>query len=362
MTHGSPDERLPHLSAQIGTDYADSFAACREMMAMMFDLEAPLPDQRAGYSMDLALYDYGPIKLNQSASSAASWTMVRSPALIARTGADHFHIQYYRTNGFVMTVDGAARQVEAGDICMLDLARPATLRTNAINNLSAIVERTLLAPLLADVNDVHGLVLSRDSEAGIAVREHLDDMWMQGPDLTVAQGLELSRSTAALLAAVIKANSQNRTATRAELRKSQFRAICRRIDKQITDPGLGPVVLARDFYITRATLYRLFEPHGGIGKYILGRRLTGVFRDLSNPALAHKKVATILRQWGLTNHTAAGRAFRSAYGITPSECRSQARDIHRTGPLASGNAFDVPSEIPANIKALQRQATQPAAQ
>jgi AraC-like DNA-binding protein len=355
MTNTNPEDRLPHLAGHIGADYADSFAACRGMMATMFDLETP-PEQRAGYTMDFALYDYGPVKMGMSVTTAAPSIMVRSPQLIARTGVDQFHVQYYRANGFVMTVDGAERRVEAGDICMLDLSRPATLRTDGIDNLSAIVARDLLAPLLADVGDVHGLVLSRDSEAGIVVREHLDDMWLQGPDLTVAQGVELSRSTAALLAAVVRANGQSRAATRAELRRSQFRAICRRIDKQIADPRLGPISLARDFYVTRPTLYRMFEPHGGIGKYILGRRLTGVFLDLSDPSLAHRKIAAILRQWGFANHTAAGRAFRDAYGMTPSECRSRARDNHLTQSIAGERAFDIPSEIPANIKAFQEQA------
>jgi AraC-like DNA-binding protein len=139
------------------------------------------------------------------------------------------------------------------------------------------------------------------------------------------------------------------------LRKSQFRAICRRIDRQIASPDLGPTTLARDFHITRPTLYRMFEPHGGIGRYILGRRLTGVFRDLSDPALAQKKIALVLRRWGFANHTAAGRAFRAAYGLTPSECRARACEIHRSGGISGVNAFDIPPEMPASITAFRTQ-------
>jgi len=351
MTNGAQEDRLPHLAARIGADYADSFAACRELLATMFELEAPSPAARAGYVMDFALYDYGPIKLGMSQAPAS--IMVRSPQTIARTGVDHFHVQFYRAHGFILTLDGAERQVKPGDVCMLDLSCPAALRTDGIDNLSAIVARDLLLPLLADAGDVHGLVLRRDSEAGVAVREHLEEMWRQGSNLTVAQGLEWSRATAALLAGVVRANSQSRAATRAELRKSQFRAICRRIDREIGDPDLGPVALAAQFFVTRPTLYRMFEPHGGIGKYILGRRLTGVFRDLSDPSQARERIAMVLRRWGFESHTAAGRAFRAAYGVTPSRCRSQALDLHRTGSLAGEAAFDIPPEMPANIRAFQ---------
>lgn len=353
MTGRSQEDRLPNLAAQIGAEYADSFAACRELLATMFDLETPRPEQRAGYTMDFALYDFGPIKLGQSSATTAPSILVRDPEVIVRIGIDHFHIQYYRADGFTMTVDGVERRVEAGDVCMLDLSRPVRLRADRIDNLAAIVDRGLLAPLLADVDEVHGLVLSRDSEAGIAVREHLDDLWRQAPDLTVAQGLDLSRSTAALLAAVIRANAEYRSATRAELRKSQFRAICRRIDAQIADPELGPDTLARGFYVTRPTLYRMFAPHGGIGRYILGRRLAGVFRDLSDPSLAKEKIDLILRRWGFASHTAAGRAFRQAYGMTPSECRSRVRDFRMHGRIAAANAFDIPPEMPANVAAFR---------
>ncbi|RYF97659.1 MAG: hypothetical protein EON94_14585, partial [Caulobacteraceae bacterium] len=109
MTPGVQTDRLPHLAACIGADYADSFAACRELMATMFALEAPSPEVRAGYVMDFALFDYGPIKLGQSVSSAS--IMVRDPELIARTGVNHFHVQFYRSHGFTLTLDGAEQQV-----------------------------------------------------------------------------------------------------------------------------------------------------------------------------------------------------------------------------------------------------------
>ena len=351
MTHGVQDDRLPHLAACIGADYADSFAACREMLASMFELEAPSAQVRADFFIDFALYDYGPIKLGTSRGSPA--IMVRGPQTIARTGVDQFHVQYYRTGGFTLTLDGADKEVRPGDICMLDLSRPAALRIDGIDNLSAIVSRELLLPLLADASDVHGLILRRDSEAGVAVREHLEEMWRQGSELTLAQGLERSRATAALLAGVIRANSQSRAATRVELRKSQFRAICRRIDQALGDPGLGPATLTSQFFVTRPTLYRMFEAYGGIGKYILGRRLTGVFRDLSDPALARERVATLLRRWGFESHTAAGRAFRAAYGMTPLQCRARSRDLHRAGAVAGEDAFDIPPEMPARIMAFQ---------
>lgn len=353
MTPDKETTRLPHLAACIGEDYEDSFAACRALLAAMFDLEAPPADQRAHYGIDFALYDFGPIKLGMSSSMTAPWTMVRSPRVIARSGVDHFHVQYYRAGGYTMRADGPERQVEANDICMLDFARPVTLRADRIDNLSAIVERALLAPLLTDTDELHGMVLSRDSEAGVALREHLDEMWQQAPNLTVAQGLEMSHVTVGLIAALIRANGQSRAATGGEFRKSQFRAICRRIDTRLADPELAPDMLVSAFHMTRPTLYRMFEPHGGVARYVLGRRLAHVLRDLSDPSLAHEKIDVVCRRWGLTNPTVAGRAFRNAYGMTPSECRARTRNIRPNAHGTDTKPFDIPPELPPDVAAFK---------
>lgn len=354
MTEGREAERVPRLTAQIGVEDTDSFAACRALMAMMFDLHTPSLDQRRHYTMDVVLLDLGSLKLNQATRPSTPSIMVRSSQLIAQTGADQFVVQYYRTNGLTITIDRADRQVAAGDICMIDLSRPVTIRTDGIDNLAVIVDRDLLAPLLADPFDVHGLILSRDSEAGVVVREHLDDLWTQGPDLTVAEGLALCGPTAALLAAVITASSQHRAATLAELRKSQLRSICRYIDRAIGDPDLGADTIVRAFHVTRPTLYRMFEPHGGLGRYVLRRRMTGVFRDLSDPALSQRPIAEVLRSWGFTSHTAAGRSFRAIYGMSPSRCRAQAQEEHRRSDIAGPRAFDLPAQMPDHVNTYLR--------
>jgi AraC-like DNA-binding protein len=356
MSKRKPKKALPFLTVRIGEDYADSFAACRELQAAMFDLRETFPGKHDRYLMEVSLRDFGPIKLGVAEAPNAQWTMVRDADVIARAPADHFHVQFYRTRSHVVIIDGVERRLEPGDICIFDLSLPVTVIADGIDNLSAIVERSLLAPLLADRDEVHGLIVRRGSEAGVAVREHLEDMWSEGTRLSVRQGNDLSRSTAALLADVIRANGQKRAATGGELRKSQLRAICRRIDRQIADPGLGPDMLIRDFHVTRPTLYRMFEAHGGIGRYILGRRLAGVYRDLAHGSLANGTIDSILRQWGFTSHTAAGRVFRDAYGLTPSALRSQARSRAADRLPVGANAFDIPSEIPARVAAFRRKA------
>jgi hypothetical protein len=109
-------------------------------------------------------------------------------------------------------------------------------------------------------------------------RQHVEDMWRQGPHLNVVEGLEMAHVTPVSSRAVIKANSQSHTQTRAALRRSQ-----------IGDPDHAP------------------QP---------GRPDRPDAPDPVPPVRAawrHGKIHTLPQadRWGFANHTAARWAFRT---------------------------------------------------
>jgi AraC-like DNA-binding protein len=58
-----------------------------------------------------------------------------------------------------------------------------------------------------------------------------------------------------------------------------------------------------------------------VSAWIRRQRLEHARRDLSDPFLRTVRVHRIARHWGFTHHAAFTRAFRTAYGIPPSEFR-----------------------------------------
>ena len=47
-------------------------------------------------------------------------------------------------------------------------------------------------------------------------------------------------------------------------------------------------------------------------------------RDLSDPALAHGTIGALAATWGFTDPARFSRAFRAAYGCSPTEARAAA--------------------------------------
>ncbi len=146
------------------------------------------------------------------------------------------------------------------------------IEADHVDNLALALPPDLLLPLIADRHGIHGLMLPPDSEASVALVLHMEDLWLRLPTLTQEEAVAESRSLAAMLAAVIGAHADRRSMARSYLRKNQFGAICRWIETNLHEPDLEPATITGKFYITRPTLYRMFEQRGGIMKYILERR------------------------------------------------------------------------------------------
>ena len=339
MTHNERPSRLPFVHIDIDPAMPAPLDAARQVVAMMFDLDAPNAETADNFQMNVTVYDLGQIQVSTCISSAS--ILQRSPALIAITRVNHFIVQFYRNDSFHVTIEGERRAVPPGALAFFDLSRPCTIEAGRVDNLALTVSPDLLLPLVANPDGIHGLVLPPDNEANVALTLHLENLWHRLPELSPEAAEEETRSLAVMLAAVIGAQINRRSMARAHLRKIQFGAICRWIDENLANSSLAPSDITRKFYMTRPTLYRMFEQRGGIMKYILERRLEKLFHDLADRSRPAEKIGDVMHRWGLRDHTYAGRAFRSYFGVAPRQLRSSLPSQLKWSPLGGTEAFRI---------------------
>jgi AraC-like DNA-binding protein len=118
-----------------------------------------------------------------------------------------------------------------------------------------------------------------------------------------------------------------------------FANIRRFIDTHLASPALETDMLAGNFGLSRAALYRLFEPVGGVAAYIRRERLRRVFRDITAPEHANVRLAGLARRWGFKDGSTFNRAFRLSFGISPGAARAAALNGQSVPNLApSGDA------------------------
>ena len=100
-----------------------------------------------------------------------------------------------------------------------------------------------------------------------------------------------------------------------------FTTITRFIEANLASRELGIEKITRTFALSRASLYRLFEPVGGVACYIRTRRLARARKELTAPGLQDHRIGPIAYRAGFQSIPAFNRAFRAAYGEPPRRAR-----------------------------------------
>lgn len=98
------------------------------------------------------------------------------------------------------------------------------------------------------------------------------------------------------------------------------------IRRHLSAADLSPAAVAAAHHISLRTLHRLFHDHGQedtVASCIRRRRLARARRDLADPSLAARPVHAVAARWGFQQAPDFTRAFRTAYGTTPTKYRQE---------------------------------------
>jgi AraC-like DNA-binding protein len=74
--------------------------------------------------------------------------------------------------------------------------------------------------------------------------------------------------------------------------------------------------------MSRAGLYRLFEPQGGVARYIQLCRLQQLRERLDDRAFDDRPLAELAPMVGFSGESHAGRLFKQVFGIAPGAYRA----------------------------------------
>ena len=207
---------------------------------------------------------------------------------------------------------------------------PFEARSGAI----AFVDQSQTFEMLHDASLSQGVYLSRSAlgieESGpISIRP-------LAPDLTITRVLhaEMDRLFNPLLAGgrglasaafdrflacarmAVHKGAQDRD-IRAQARDALRDVICQYIEDRLQSPILTADVLLREFGVSRASLYRMFEDAGGVRNYISSRRLFRAVHMISTNPLKRGQVISAAERWGFTSAANFNRMVRRVFGTSP---------------------------------------------
>lgn len=331
---GDPSPRLQGLDSNPEGESGPQFwQAFRDTFSHIYALSLPDPSEEARFTLSTRTYQTPRAILMRSQGTA--FVMTRGPALVARS-PDQLLIYLELEGSCDNDWAGRRGRVEAGDVQIVDYARPFHSVTTDYTNLIVILARESVPAVLLAL-EPHGLVFPRESGAARLIGAAIRAVFKEADELTVGEAEAAIEGIVALTTAFARAR---RATDEADHVKSRRKAVLDYIDAHLGAATLGPDEIADGTHVSRASLYRLLAAEGGVRTLLLQRRLDQALRLLLADNKDEQSLTDIARRCGFGGTSQFSRAFRARFGLPPRQyrilVRQQDLDWHEARLRADG--------------------------
>jgi AraC-like DNA-binding protein len=298
------------------------FPAWNESVGALFGTRLDGPGAVYDFHASVESYLIGSAVLTRCLSSCQKFS--RTPARIARDGIDHYMIQIFSKGEVEMKLGQKSLVAPTRTVVGFDFGEVLDSVNSDFNLLSAFIPRTLLAPLLRRPDSVHGVVVDSTRAEGKLFADFFEALFLAAPTLSTDLASSMMHSLIHMAAAALNGSMEPLENVPTALAQANFLRACNFIEFKLSSEDLSPELVAREIGVSRASLYRIFGPIGGIAAYIRQRRLKRAFRMMVSPSVPHQlRISDIAYQVGIVDSAKFSRLFKEKYGLTPSEIRKE---------------------------------------
>lgn len=233
--------------------------------------------------------------------------------------SDCITVQYYRRGSVTGRLDDGTPLCMAPDrISIHDYAHSYTSVGETTESFGVIIPRHLLTGHDHIYRHSPMFSWSLDSPRGRLLTDALAAIWRELPLATQSDSAAIASGFLGLVNGLLTAEPA--PDDRGAVESAALRAMQDYLRANVRRPDLGVADLCREFHCSRATLYRLFQPFGGVKAYLRGLRLEGAFRELAMArGSSHGQVCAIAERWGFNNQSHFHRTFKRRFDLSPSD-------------------------------------------
>lgn len=296
------------------------FAYWREAVceAVMNVATEDAPD--ADFSGDIACADYGELRFASFTSTAHR--IVRQPFHIGRSNSAHYLISLQRRGTGRMQQAGETCELGAGDIGIVDGARPFSVTfPDTVDRAIAVIPSAMLQSRAPWLRERPIGRMTRDPDLHPMLRATIERL--AGPDCRSGAEAEMLADNLCNLVALLSAREdRERKASQANL--SDLDRMLAFVRRHLGDPQLDPQTLADHLQVSVRTVHKRFEAaETSFGRALLDLRLDAARRALSDPRCRTLTVTRIAYGAGFNDLSHFTKAFRARFGLPPGMYRKQ---------------------------------------
>ncbi len=302
-------------------------------IASLFDVQ--LHDEKQQRHFDTRMTSYlVNDQIIVSRCATAGQRFERKSLKVATDNLDYYMLQTHLTGTQEVRRGTQSLNVKPGDLLVIDLAETHEGVTTDFDQLTIIVPRALLAPHLLHPDSQEGRVVTSEQPLAKMAVSHMKMLFDLMGSFSEEEAVHAMSPMTALMASALNGSAD----TVEKGNESVDASRCKQV-RILIEQNLAIKVCVQDicakFGISRAKLYRMFEPYGGINAYVQERRLRHCAHALVSPQQVKRRIYDIAYHFGFTSEAHFSRAFRARFGASPSEVRGAYLDrLKRTADPA----------------------------
>ncbi len=302
--------------------HTERYAAWRESISAIFDVSRSPLDTGEHFNAKLNSYLIDD-QLMISRCKTVAQRFERSSVRTATDGLDYYLIQTHISGGQEAKRGSKVSESRPGDLLVIDLADVHAAETTDFEHITAVVPRPLLAPMLTNPDSQEGRVLDAANPLTRLAVSHLMTLGAVLPHINEEDAPSLIEPTLGIVASALNGSTSSvesgpRAAAASLLSRAKMQ-----IEQNLQNHDLSAEAVCGLMQISRASVYRLFEPYGGVRAYIQERRLRRAASDLTFISNAQRPIYDIAFNWGFASEAHFSRAFKRRFGLAPRDFRKQ---------------------------------------
>ncbi|MEF2977229.1 helix-turn-helix domain-containing protein [Subtercola sp. YIM 133946] len=323
--HGAYSRAVLDCSVLSAPDRFDAWTEAVSQSFVPLTVELKESADGPGFSGSLVSQSLGQAEINTVAGSAVS--VRRTVRSIARNNPGFIKLGLQLRGYSVISQDDRDAALAPGDFAIYDTTRPYVLDFDQSFAMFVVMFPAELLRL--DRGTLSTLTASRFSGRrglGAVTSSFLREMSRQLDSQPLSGGIPLSDAVLDLVTATLAERLGLAVATdEASRRRALLMQIESYIVEHLGDASLTVSSIADAHHVSVRYLQKLFERrHETVSGWIRHRRLDQARRDLGNPAQLERSVSAIGASRGFADAAGFSRAFRSEFGLSPSDFRAAA--------------------------------------
>jgi AraC-like DNA-binding protein len=300
-----------------GLGRLDQFAAWRNSFAPILEL-AEMDPTTADFRGRQKLWDIGSFVLAQISTDSLAFSSLAGH--LRRDPIDHWTMTVLLSGSIRTDAAGRVFTAGPGEVQIHSLGGSFTGFVDRSEMLMLFVPRDLSVETAAILGAAEFSTFG--TGMGRLFSDYLVDVTNRLPMLTQADLPGLAAATRAMILACLSPSADHIEAAEGPIANVLLEKARRLVQSRLLDPKLGCELLRRELGISRTRLYNLFEPFGGVMHYIQHRRLLSAYGALTDPN-DRRLIFQIAEERGFSNGAEFSRAFKRAFGDSPSEVRNR---------------------------------------